>query len=471
MITADVDSAYAISALQMRDFRIVLMSPSIAHLDLTSQAAKTLDWSRGALGINGDPVEDHDIGADPAPPASAPPHFTTPFTPPSSRARGLSGGDADNIDPRSSQQTPSFMPTSGLRGRFQTESGPAQGPRRRSAFSTDKYGPYWDEFVVPPKPTAFGDGPQLSQTSKLARADSAPPHAFYSDVSPPPGLYHMDFAKGKERENTFFEPEEPTGGVGLPYSSSVFEPFKEENSFRASTASLPSQAEARRSSFSSIASSAESSYSFVDPSTAPTSADPAFDEKSTEGTIKPSFSPHMIASHAPAASQPVEPRSGSGTVPAASNTVQESVEAEKASQTPAVLPPAQASSSTASVSKTPVPAQSIPPAASDVNPAGPSVSATASETTKPILPPAGASKTLAVPDAWVPLVKTLRRHGGVSSLQFLPVFLLKTDPNAYSRAGQRRWTPYFKAAISAGIITTVVDSDGEESIQLTASYA
>ena len=52
VITDDRDIAYALAMLEMKNYRIVLISPAGSHPDLTSQATVQLDWSRTVLGTN-----------------------------------------------------------------------------------------------------------------------------------------------------------------------------------------------------------------------------------------------------------------------------------------------------------------------------------------------------------------------------------------------------------------------------------
>ena len=51
VITTDRDVAYALARLRMKEYRIILLSPSTAHADLTSQATIKIDWTRSILGL------------------------------------------------------------------------------------------------------------------------------------------------------------------------------------------------------------------------------------------------------------------------------------------------------------------------------------------------------------------------------------------------------------------------------------
>jgi hypothetical protein len=85
IITTDRDMAYALSRLRMKEYRIILLSPAMAHSDLTSQATIQLDWTKSILGLTGLPnTNPGDIPAT----TSRPPLLLQLDQPGSSRLRG-----------------------------------------------------------------------------------------------------------------------------------------------------------------------------------------------------------------------------------------------------------------------------------------------------------------------------------------------------------------------------------------------
>ena len=58
IITTDRDVAYALSRLRMKEYRIILLAPAVAHSELTSQASIQLNWTRSVLGLTGSSYTD-----------------------------------------------------------------------------------------------------------------------------------------------------------------------------------------------------------------------------------------------------------------------------------------------------------------------------------------------------------------------------------------------------------------------------
>ena len=346
IITNDCDAAYAISMLRMRQYRVVLMVPAGTHEDLTAQASYILDWSRGALGVEGGVVDDFndEHPTDQEPRGASPSSPPNPSTSGQSRANAAPRGTYDNEelldDPPTQPYAPLVppsapFPSSRLRrgtvgGFSQTTDSPnvelhdlpSRG-RRNSVFSKSydvNFGAVSDApFTTRPLSRGsfgFGDRPFFARSQSRGdgiRPDSAPGNVFYST---PPATsdtagFKFDFrpsTKGKDREGPFPEPEDiefhslespprPTS-TKLAYSGSIFDPFGEERSpFQLKHTSPPKSLPTRKDSVSTVG-SVDSRFSIVDmpePSTGLTSAqqedDKFMDEKSTqttsEATIKP----------------------------------------------------------------------------------------------------------------------------------------------------------------------------------------
>jgi len=396
----------------MKEYRIILLSPAVAHSDLTSQATIQLDWTKSILGLTGP-----NLGHIPATASSL--SAAEAHQPSSSRLRGAFGGIyqesgeyplPNSYVPPPGRQTssPSLLNKSRIHSDVGLAPGAAlpQTPPRASTWSMP------------------GD-PQVS--SATVQANPTPSNPTPSGRTAV-GLYGIPGVPFEKPPNSYPHPSEIT-----------FDPFNDPDERPRYSVTEGRRMESETPSSESTSSSA-STYSLVDQqpiSTAPTSAE-------QEWHLKPQSDTGDLGK-----------TGGNIAIPGLEATDEKSVQSSaRPIQTARVSTPlvdAPLPTTTPAHTVTPTIVQSIPTPQPSVN--------------------APAIRPL-VTQMWGPLINTLRQNGGTLSYTALPPKLLKSNSKVYVLAGRSKYKPYIQLAVESGIIVEQIDKKDPacSSIQLTAAY-
>jgi len=459
VITGDRDIAYGLAMLRMKNYRVVLISPPNSHTDLVSQATIHLDFSQTVLGIDGGSADDKAFFPDPSSiwlPSIA--NFRPGYL--SAQNSSRFGRNLMSV-PISHSRTPplskSYHGDSGIDDLLST-------PSRTTGL---------------PKP---GDGlTRLRSTTLEATASRSilPTSTNPPQIRVPPGLslerrlepLSPLEPKGKEKDLPVFEsadfrsgPEARTNNSYFMTTSKAVEgaPQPHEPSY---ASSFPLGGMSRRSSSSS------SRFSIIqnpEVSTVPTSA-----EKNKEDKLN-NVPEASLAPVTDQLSQRSSPKSQ------ASPSAYEKILSGSSSQAKGILEP-EARIQTADpvveqkqVAVLPLPKPILRPA-----PKPQAVMPKATSESKPTLAtgkPSGlamgpsSTRTKILPARWVPLINLLRLNGKKLPIETLPAKLIKSSPNAYATAGQKKYSKYIKLAEESNIVMLLEDDYGQVFVHLSEEY-
>ena len=400
----------------MKEYRIILLSPAVAHSDLTSQATVQLDWTKSILGLTSPP----NLNFEHIPATTIPHSASEAHQPSSSRLRGTFGGGIYQetgesslrnsfVPPRRQTSSPFLPNKSRIHGDVDNGLGPGaalpQTPPRASTWSTPG---------DPQVPSATVQAKPISSNSTPG-GRSAVGFNGISGISFEEPL-HISRDNPRPTFDPFNDPDER-------YS---IDEGRDTRTTRRMESETPS---------SESTSSSASTYSLVNHpvSTAPTSAEQEWK---------------------PAQAQSSSSGGGNIEIPGSEPSDEKAVQSDtRPIQTARVSsPPVNAPLPTATpaptVTATVLPSIPFPKPRPSVK--APAVSPLISQT-------------------WGPLITTLRQNGGMDLYTALPPKLLKSNPKAYVLAGRSKYKPYIQLAVESGI---VVERRGYPcpSIQLTAAY-
>ncbi|KAF9562168.1 hypothetical protein CPC08DRAFT_817282 [Agrocybe pediades] len=511
IMIGDRDLAYAVSILRTRGYRVVLITPSTTHADITSQATVHLDWTRVILGL-GDGVLDEDSLTGNA--SSEPKESSSSHQP---RQKPSSSWDTFNMGQNS---------TTGFRNEGKGTTSVAFEPRRQppsfnrgsSALSAyhephrfNVFGNMSGDMPMPEitkEAFGFDDGPLFPRPTSRAtqRADSAPPNIRQSTLSHSPHISRPSWAsidnvnkgtspsKDKQREaepnmggaaNVILPFEEDT--VPGPSAQSSFQPqVPLDATFTVGFSTSPASLELRSQRGDSTSSSSTSSstvskfsmieHGIIDLSTAPTSAiPPTFDKNEAIGKSETSLGKAKDATVATSkTATPLQPSSNTGTLT-------KGVQVDSSRSASPFPFPAQASSAQVHPStparKTSDPPETVPkkeapiPVSQKGQTPG-NVVAPKAQVSTPAAGPSTQSAAPRPPVEFSTLVDVLRKqHPKILSKTTLGSLLVQQDANVYKKAKFSKFGSYIAAAVKAGIITEHVNSRGEQCVVLRPPYA
>ena len=425
VITDDRDIAYALAMLEMKNYRIVLISPAGSHPDLTAQATVQLDWTRVVLGTNRG--VNHERESRVRPSATARP-------PSSTRLRGSTISDHreplthESNDPPSKERRSVFFKSNDL------------------TFDVFGNEDLHSLFMASPKTMGslgLGDGPLFPRPQSSRATSSGSANVLNSKSPDTPSFTEpqsgskeggvcLHKVKGRapavppeEGEHQFLSPCRDQLSHSPP--NDIVRPPRPEE-----TPSLSEGGPPMKNSGSTVVSrlgSQESKFSFIDvPAAMPTNEDGGHPDQ-TDAVNQGSQSIVL---------KPLPDDTYSGAMHDAG--------------------PSQ--SKILGIDATPAP----PPLPTTLMPVPPA---------RIFNPPKLVSKD-PLPEKWVPLVKFLRKSGSMARTKKFMDKFLKAFPDAIAIAGCRRGV-YIDVAIKEGVVERglVRSTKGvyKPTIQLTAKYA
>ena len=428
VITDDRDIAYALAMLEMKNYRIVLISPAGSHPDLTSQATVQLDWSRTVLGTNRGVNHERD---------ALPSRVRSPATARPSSSTTLRGSTTFSDHRKPLTREWNDLPSKERRSVF----------FKSNDLNFDVFGndDLHSVFMASPKTMGslgLGDGPlfprpKSSHTGSPGSANvpnskspGTPSFTAKSDSKEDRACLH----KGKGRVPAL-QPEEREVQRTLPSRDQLsHETFETPNdivrpSHLEETPSMSEGGLTRKNSGSTVVScpeSQESKFSFISvPAPVPTKEDDGPPDKTD--AVKQE-------------SQSIAPRHLPGDI-----------------YSGAMRDAGPSQSKTFTIDATPALAPSLP------------------TTFRLVTPPRifSPAKPVSLPEKWAPLVKFLRKSGGIARTRKLIRKFLKAFPHATSIAGCDEGV-YINLAIKEGVVERTIQTEKGvhcEAIRLTEKYA